>query len=66
MLMTQALGNRPTSVTRQILAAELRRALEPMTWVATDETTIVGFSALNSAMLARVDQSYDSCKALVE
>ena len=66
MLMTQALGNRPTSVTRQILAAELRRALEPMTWIATDESGVVGFSALNSEKLARIDQSYDSCKALVD
>lgn len=33
MLLVQASGNRPTLVTRQVLAAELRRALEPMDWL---------------------------------
>ena len=33
MLLIQASGNRPTLVTRPVLAAELRRALEPMDWI---------------------------------
>jgi len=33
MLLVQASGNRPTLVTRPVLAAELRRAIEPMDWI---------------------------------
>ena len=33
MLLVQASGNRPVAVTRPVLAAELRRAIEPMDWL---------------------------------
>jgi len=33
MLLIQAEGKRPTLVTRKVLAAELRHALEPMEWI---------------------------------
>ena len=33
MLLIQAAGQRPTLVARPVLAAELRRAIEPMAWV---------------------------------
>ncbi len=33
MLLTQTTGNRPIWVTRKVLAAEIRHALEPMAWI---------------------------------
>ena len=33
MLLIQASGNRPLLVARPVLAAEIRRALEPMAWL---------------------------------
>lgn len=60
-LVIQASGSRPTLVARPVLAAELLRAFEPMTWLVSAEDH--GFSA---PQLAKVGAIYDQCRAAVD
>ncbi len=70
MLLTQALGNRPILVSRKVLAAEIRRALEPMAWIKTS-----GHFVFNTEKeewpsapreLAEVNQAYEICRLAVD
>jgi hypothetical protein len=61
MLLIQAAGNRPILVARQVLAAEIRRALEPMLW-------LVGLQVDNSdnPESSRIGQTYEICRTRVD
>jgi hypothetical protein len=61
MLLVQASGNRPTWISRKVLAAELRRALEPMAWIAA----MKDFSG-ESKELGNVGGTYESCRSMVD
>jgi hypothetical protein len=61
MLLVQASGGRPTVVGRQVLAAELRRALEPMEWIIRLEDY-----ELSSETLARIGPVYEQCRSALE
>jgi len=58
MLAVQAAGERPTRIPRRVMAAELRRAIRPISWVAT--------TPMGSIDLAVLDKSYDSSRADVD
>lgn len=61
MLLVQASGGRPTTVGRQVLASELRRALEPAAWITRLEDY-----ELSSETLARIGPMYEQCRAALE
>ena len=61
MLLVQASGGRPTVVARQVLASELRRALEPMEWIVKLEDY-----QLSSATLARIGPVYEECRGALD
>ncbi len=55
MLVLQGAGNRPSHVSRAILAAELRRAIEPIDWIVNqedDSTEIPQLNQLGSTQVA--------------
>lgn len=61
MLLIQAAGNRPTLVSRPVLAAEIRRALEPMAWLLKFQN--------NSSEISegsRIGQTYELCRDRVD
>ena len=58
MLAVQAAGERPTRIPRRIMAAELRRAIRPVSWVAT--------TPMASIDLAVLDKTYDTSRAEVD
>lgn len=61
MLLVQASGGRPTTVSRPVLAAEIRLALQPMRWIVeTPEYST------DSLMTPKVGQTYDACRDAVE
>ena len=76
MLLLQAAGNRPTWVPRAVLAAELRRALEPMAWIMRSEDSAPSdtgmpprssFDAeLTSAEVAKLGPTIDLCRTRVD
>lgn len=64
MLLIQAAGNRPTTVMRPILAAELRRALEPMSWIVNaPDFNLENIQASDNEKLG---QTYDLCRSRVD
>jgi hypothetical protein len=68
MLLTQAAGSRPTLVARTVLASELRRALEPMKWLVrnNDENGDFENDWLDSAEIAKLGQTYETCRSQVD
>ena len=58
MLAVQAAGERPTRIPRRVMAAELRRAIRPISWVGT--------TPMGSIDLAVLDKSYDTSRADVD
>ena len=61
MLAIQGAGNRPVYVTRMVLASDLRRAIEPMTWLAGDSDR-----EMRSSEFQKLGALYDSCRAAVD
>ena len=61
MLLIQASGNRPTKVSRKVLAAELRRALEPVPTILIQQD-----GDQNMKLVAKVGEVYESCRTRVE
>jgi hypothetical protein len=61
MLLIQAAGNRPTLIARQVLATELRRALEPMRWILD-----VQDSNRDDSNFAKLGETYESCRTKVD
>ncbi len=61
MLAIQGAGNRPTYVTRPVLAAELQRAIGPMEWMIKS-----GTPHLNPPELERLGTTYDLCREQVD
>ena len=61
LLLIQAAGNRPTLVARPVLAAEIRRALEPMVWILSLQDR-----DLSSSEIAKIGQTYELCRTRVE
>jgi hypothetical protein len=61
MLLIQAAGNRPTLVSRPVLAAEIRRALDPMAW-------LLKFQNRSSEIPegSRIGQTYELCRDRVD
>lgn len=82
MLLVQAAGNRPTLITRPVLAAELRRAIEPMEgtvrtagmvtapWNVKPENGIApnpaGTHEFSAADIAKFSQIRDLCRSRVD
>ena len=76
MLLLQALGNRPIWVPRAVLAAELRRAIEPMTWIvrssdsAPSDPGVPLRSSLDSewtsAEIAKLAPTIERCRSRVD
>jgi hypothetical protein len=81
MLLVQASGNRPTLVSRAVLAAELRRALDPLDWlVKTAESISAPWSAnagndppnrpagseFSTAEIARIALKLDLCRSRID
>ena len=75
MLLVQASGNRPTSVTRPVLAAELRRAIEPMDWIVRTAGLVYSpwdnggngsTTAFSTADLAKFIPTLDLCRSRVD
>ena len=65
MLLIQAAGNRPTLVGRSVLAAEIRRALEPMVWIV--KTPDFGNpGGLEIPKTGQMGQTYELCRSRVE
>ena len=65
MLLIQAAGNRPTLVGRSVLAAEIRRALEPMAWIV--KTPDFGnFGDQDVPKTGQMGQTYELCRSRVE
>jgi len=69
MLLTQATGKRPTSVSRKVLASEIRRALEPMAWIKTSKHFV--FDSEDDPPpypreLSEVGETYEICRPLVD
>ncbi len=60
MLLIQASGNRPAWVSRKVLAAELRRALESVPAIKTPQQLAIG-----SEHLANVGETYEECRTMV-
>lgn len=61
MLLTQAAGERPTLVTRMVLAAELQRAIAPMAWIGTSADR--DFTAADTE---KAGETYDFCRSRVD
>ncbi|MES2921252.1 MAG: hypothetical protein V4819_06890 [Verrucomicrobiota bacterium] len=63
LLAIQGAGNRPVFVPQAVLTAELRRAIEPMDWLAKQAAT---GAALEDAEIARIGATYETCHGQVE
>jgi hypothetical protein len=61
MLAIQGAGSRPTHVTRTVLAAELRRAIEPMEWIVKRDN-----SSFQSSDLKALDTTSEACKPQID
>lgn len=61
MLAIQGAGNRPTQVTRNVLAAELRRAIEPMDRIVARQDF-----DMFSGELGRLGPAYELCREQVD
>ena len=61
MLGIQSAGNRPTIVRRSVLVAELRRAIEPMDWIA--KTSVY---ELEPDQIAQFGTAYETCRVQVD
>lgn len=61
MLAIQGAGNRPTHITRAILAAELRRAIEPMEWIVKRDNNSFQVSDLKA-----LDTTSEACKPQID
>lgn len=61
MLAIQGAGNRPAFIPRIILAAELRRAIEPMEWLVVRRE-----SELDPKELNQLGETYDACRPQVD
>lgn len=69
MLLTQATGNRPTTVSRKVLASEIRRALEPMMWIKSSRHFRFDPEDEWPAApkeLPEVSQTYELCRPAVD
>jgi hypothetical protein len=62
MLLVQAAGSRPTLVARPVLAAEIRRALEPMEWILRLQDS----SSMKSSDMPKLSETYESCRSRVD
>lgn len=62
MLLVQAAGSRPTLLPRPVLAAEIRRALEPMAWILS----LQDYDSLKSADLPKFGETYELCRTRVD
>jgi hypothetical protein len=60
MLLLQASGGRPTLIPRTILAAELRRAIDPLSWIVNKAAFIVAPPATNLPFNPNIIQSVSS------
>jgi hypothetical protein len=61
MLAIQGAGNRPAFIPRMILAAELRRAIEPMEWLVKTSEEAFDFSEVG-----RLGTTGEVCRAQVD
>ena len=61
LLAIQGAGNRPIFVSRAVLSAEIRRAVEPMDWLVK-----LKVGALDSEDLERMDATYQTCHDQIE
>lgn len=61
LLLIQAAGNRPTTVSRPILASEIRRAMEPLAPIVKLQDY-----EFKTADIARIAPTYDACRAGVD
>lgn len=61
LLLIQSEGKRPTLVTRKVLAAEVRTALEPMNWISSRPE-----EELNASSIAKLATTYESCRTALE
>lgn len=61
MLAIQGAGNRPVHLTRNILASELRLAIEPMEWLMKAKA-----NNLDPEELGRLGDTYEICRAQVD
>lgn len=75
MLLLQAAGSRPTLITRKVLAAELRRSIEPMDWVVkmasiplNEDTKAINYSPyrFSAADIGKFDEIYDLCRTRLD
>lgn len=60
MLAIQGSGNRPVFIPRMILISELRRAIEPMAWIAKHSYIYAAPEA------ARIAPTYEACRSAVD
>ncbi len=61
LLLMQSEGRRPTLVARKVLAAELRRALEPMEWICDKPE-----EDFTAQVIPRLLATYELCRSNVE
>lgn len=61
MLAVQGAGNRPIFVSRPVLASELRRAIEPMEWLA-----IRPAGTIEDSDIAQIGATYETCHSQVD
>lgn len=61
MLAIQGAGGRPSYITRRVLFAELRRALEPMDWLVKH-----GQAVFSPADQAKIGTTFETCRSAVE
>lgn len=75
MLLVQASGSRPALVTRPVLAAELRRAIEPMDWIVRTAELVYApwdnggngkTTEFSAADLAKFIPTLDLCRSRVD
>ncbi len=62
MLAIQGAGSRPVFASRAVLAAELRRAIEPMDWLAKRDA----YLTFDESEIERLDATYQTCHNQVE
>lgn len=61
MLAIQGSGSRPVFVPRTVLISELRRAIEPMTWIVKH-----GSSVYQPAEAGTIGTTYETCRSAVD
>lgn len=61
MLIIQAAGNRPTTVTRAVLASEIRRGLEPMAGLLKYQN-----NEFQASDVGKLGPAYEACRAGVD